>query len=96
VTVQRGRRYREAREVLLRTATHCSYCTCEISTELPPTHPQKATADHIIPVAEGGTDDIENLIPACLLCNEKRGTLSVEAFTRLLSHDVEGFADGNW
>lgn len=82
--------------MLLSTATHCSYCTCEISDELPDNHPQKATADHILPVSQGGADLIENLIPACLRCNEQRGTLSVEAFTRLLSHDVEGFEDGNW
>ena len=93
---QRGRRYREARARILLTATHCTYCGVEISDELPPTHPQKATVDHIKTVVDGGSDDDENLIPACLLCNEKRGTLSVEAFTRLLSHEVEGFEGGNW
>lgn len=93
---QRGRRFRETRAIVLATATHCAYCHCEISDELPPTHPQKATVDHIVPVAHGGTDEPENLIPACLGCNERRGTLSVEAFTRQLSHEVEGFERGAW
>lgn len=31
------------------------------------------TVEHIVPVALGGTDDLDNLIVACLNCNSKRG-----------------------
>ena len=34
----------------------------------------QVSIDHVIPRSEGGTDDIENLRPACLACNVKRGT----------------------
>ena len=33
----------------------------------------KVSPDHVIPVALGGSDDIENLRPAHLLCNKRRG-----------------------
>lgn len=32
------------------------------------------TRDHIIPKSEGGKDDIENLRPACEICNGQRGS----------------------
>lgn len=31
------------------------------------------TADHVIPLARGGSHDITNLVPACLPCNSSRG-----------------------
>lgn len=35
------------------------------------------SADHIIPRSRGGSDDIENLAPAHLKCNVKRGNRMV-------------------
>lgn len=31
------------------------------------------TADHIVPKSSGGTDDLENLQPACKNCNSAKG-----------------------
>lgn len=36
--------------------------------------PHSATFEHIIPLALGGTHDIENLAVACLDCNQRRGS----------------------
>ena len=69
----RGRGYRTARSQLLADATVCWWCKRWISNALPIGHPHKATADHLIPIAEGGPDTIENLVPACWECNCKRG-----------------------
>lgn len=35
------------------------------------------TIDHILPLASGGTDDIENLITACELCNSGKGDVDL-------------------
>lgn len=43
----------------------------------------KASVEHIIPRAHGGTDDIENLALACVACNNEKGR----------RHDVRGPGD---
>lgn len=73
MTVPRGSQYRKARAALLATATRCTYCGCEISDLLPKGHPQKATADHLRTVLDGGTHTIDNMVPACWKCNSRRG-----------------------
>lgn len=35
--------------------------------------------DHIVPVALGGTDEIDNLRPACISCNSRGGAHLVNA-----------------
>lgn len=32
------------------------------------------TADHVIPLSRGGTNDLENLMPSCAPCNSSRGS----------------------
>lgn len=29
--------------------------------------------DHVVPVAQDGTDRIDNLVPACRRCNRRKG-----------------------
>lgn len=36
------------------------------------------TVDHVIPQAKGGTDDLENLRPACLPCNTSKGAKDLD------------------
>lgn len=33
------------------------------------------TVDHVVPVAEGGSDDMSNLAAACAPCNIRRGAI---------------------
>lgn len=40
----------------------------------------KLTKDHMIPLKLGGTDDIENLVPACQSCNSKKNARTAEEY----------------
>lgn len=47
--------------------THCGECGREFTKDNP------ATADHIIPRAQGGADELANLRCVCRSCNSRRG-----------------------
>jgi 5-methylcytosine-specific restriction protein A len=49
------------------SAPCCHWCGGGFTTDNP------ATADHIVPVARGGTHDRSNLVAACRRCNSRRG-----------------------
>ena len=56
----------------------CAYCGREIAyTEM--------QIDHLIPKRSGGKDDIDNLMPACRLCNHYKRAESLENFRKMIS-----------
>lgn len=36
--------------------------------------------DHKVPISRGGTNDITNIVPACLPCNRRKGARTTEEF----------------
>lgn len=40
----------------------------------------KMTIEHKVPIARGGAHDSANVVPACLKCNKRKGTLTSEEF----------------
>lgn len=59
---------------------HCAYCGKEIEYK-------DMQVDHLIPVGgykEHGTDDMENLMPACRRCNHYKRANSLEGFRKLI------------
>ncbi|MFI7042648.1 HNH endonuclease [Microbispora rosea] len=50
------------RTAVLTPGSRCTYCGGPAG-----------SVDHRIPACQGGTDDLENLVPACVPCNESKG-----------------------
>jgi hypothetical protein len=59
----RSKQYYKNRGVVLQDKPRCHWCKRRQATE----------ADHIIEIDRGGTDDLDNLVPACKECNARRG-----------------------
>lgn len=57
------------KNILKRDGHKCVYCG---RGDLP------LTLDHVLPRSRGGTDDWENLVAACLPCNNKKGDRTPE------------------
>jgi 5-methylcytosine-specific restriction endonuclease McrA len=58
----------------------CQYCQRAFSTS-------ELTFDHVVPVAQGGKKDWENIVTCCVGCNRKKGGRTPhEAGMRLLRH----------
>lgn len=53
----------------------CNYCGVSL-------RGRNISVDHVIPVAFGGTHDIENLKLCCVSCNVKKRTITLEDFRR--------------
>ena len=49
----------------------CFYCGLKMN---------RLSKDHIIPVAHGGTDTIDNIVPACMRCNQRKHTQALAEF----------------
>lgn len=56
-------------KIIEQSRNRCGYCLGEQRYIFAPLE-----IDHILPTAEGGTDDEENLWMACRLCNSHKGT----------------------
>lgn len=56
---------------------HCAYCGKVITIK-------EMQIDHVEPKANGGTDDIDNLNPACKECNNYKGSANIEEWRYFL------------
>ena len=52
--------------VFLRDRFHCQYCGGDFATN-------ELTFDHVVPVAQGGRKDWENIVTCCVSCNRRKG-----------------------
>lgn len=56
---------------------HCAYCGCDISIK-------EMQVDHINAHYLGGTDEIDNYMPACRPCNFYKSTFGIDVFRERL------------
>ncbi len=52
---------------------HCFYCGTNYMNPF-----ETFIIEHVVPLSRGGTNEIENLVPACEYCNEAKGTLFLD------------------
>lgn len=66
-------------KVLAKTGGLCAYCQIPLGfVEWPGFSHARCTLDHLLPVAEGGSSELENLLPACPECNMLKGDSILE------------------
>lgn len=63
----------------------CFYCKCFVCMNLG--FDNTITIDHVIPKSKGGTRLIENMVGACMLCNNIKQDMSVNEFMKLLLNE---------
>jgi 5-methylcytosine-specific restriction endonuclease McrA len=66
----------EWKTLLTRFNFHCAYCGVVLTKG-------NRSLDHKIPLVRGGTNDISNLVPSCLRCNQRKNKLTAEEFQRI-------------
>lgn len=69
-------------KVLNKYNKKCAYCGNEISLE-------DMKIDHFTPQSKGGTDDFENLLPACEICNHYKNSHNFNKFKYLLNNIIK-------
>ncbi len=68
---------KKTREIIIEKYDYkCAYCGTKITLK-------SMQVDHIKPQRNGGTDDIENLNPACRACNNYKHSYPLETFRQL-------------
>lgn len=67
----------DRQQVIEKYNNHCAYCGCDITLKT-------MQVDHKKAKAYGGTDDIENLMPSCRLCNHYKRANSIDTFRRYI------------
>jgi len=74
-----GHHFGEWIELLKKHDNICFYCGVRM-TKTPGI--KQRTRDHILPISRGGSDKLENIVPACRSCNSKKGKLTIDEFLK--------------
>lgn len=61
------------RRTLFSHSPLCTYCGCTTQLDARENSSNFATVDHVIPRARGGSGKRDNLVLACLKCNQEKG-----------------------
>lgn len=65
---------------------HCAYCGCKLEFK-------DMQVDHLIPIwSQNGSSELENLMPACRMCNFYKSTFTLDKFRENLETLYERLA----
>lgn len=73
----------EWKKLIVEFRYRCAYCGVDGT----------LTEDHLVPLARGGSDFIENIVPACRDCNESKGARDTLTFIKRRVRDKSRAAD---
>jgi len=83
------------KQVYEKTGGKCAYCGCDL--------PKGWHVDHVVPVVRiggdytgKGTDDIENLLPACPSCNIIKSSQPLESFREEIENMYNSINNGTF
>lgn len=80
---ERGRiRKRIRQDVCERDAQTCQFCGRLLGEG-------QFTIDHVIPLANGGTDEVTNYVTSCLECNQRKADLPLAEFAKTINIKIE-------
>lgn len=65
-----SRKYPQEVKDVLKKSENCFYCGKHLNDE-------NFTIDHVIPLKQGGSDELTNLVACCNECNTLKGNLTV-------------------
>lgn len=68
--------FKKRHQVSLKTNGECWYCGVPVGIDF--------VVEHATPVSKGGTNDIDNLLPACSACNSEKRDKNVEQYREYL------------
>ena len=46
------------------------------------------TPDHVVPLSRGGSNSVDNILPACFSCNAQKGAKTLEEYVEYLRQEV--------
>lgn len=73
------------KDLLRRFDFRCAYCDTTLTKK-------NRSLDHMVPLVRGGTNDITNLVPSCLRCNQRKHSMTAEEFMAYLKTPINSTA----
>jgi len=75
---------KERELIFAKTNGRCAYCGTKLIIK-------SMTVDHVVPLRQGGADELENMLPACRPCNHRKSSSTLESFRRQIEKSLSVF-----
>ncbi len=72
--------------VFAKSGGRCWYCGIDLTRD-------RFDIDHFVPVTGGGSGELRNLVPSCLVCNRVKGNRTLEWFRQRTENLLAGRPD---